>query len=895
MPDSLQHELQSALGATYVIESELGGGGMSRVFVARDTALSRAVVVKVLSPDLVEGLSAERFAREIQLAAGLQEPHIVPLLAAGATGSGLPYYTMPFVEGESLRARLERAPMSLGESVDVLRDVARALAYAHERGIVHRDIKPDNVLLSSGTAVVTDFGIAKALQLSKSSAPGSTLTQVGSSIGTPGYMAPEQAAGDDVDHRADIYAWGVMAYELLAGAHPFAGKTSAQQLMAAHIAETPLPLAARVPNAPALASLVMRCLAKDPAARPASARAVLEALPAVSGSGDVATPPARYRRRRWPWVVAAIPAVLIVAALVGWFGMLSPVERATFRLLAERDPVGLRVNRVVVSAFRNETGDPSLAGIGPLAADVLTSALATLPSLEVVDARTAAATSDVVRRMPRFFRRADAGLALADEVGAKVLVDGSYYREGDSVRVRARVLDAATGAVRQALPEITIAPRTPGAGLRTLAERAVVLLRAASDQETAQQLGNISIPASLAAQDELTAAYKVFLRRDTSVVAHANRAIALDTAWTAAYASRAYFAGHAMRFVRPGAADSALEAAQRRYNRMEPLSRALVDVTTAKAAADARAELAAAQHRYALGPNAAESHYLVANASLLNRRPHLILSVIGTLDPNRGISIPLAASHWYLLSVAYAQLEDWPAARSAALEGLRRAPLDTILCTMDMLVAGARGDVPTLQAARTRAQDALKGELTALTSRALALLATRGAHPDDARALARRWLSAAAPTANPTSPAGDIALHTIAEDWTGALPLTEPAVWYTAFPHPTWLDSLDQEGSRALVLAHLGRLREARAADARIALMEGRSWNIGAPTLWRARIAAHLGEQARAAELAEQAVHRGALWRVGGLFTIDSDPFLVPLRDDRRFRALAQPSPEDGH
>ena len=895
MPDSLQQQLQTALGSAYTIERELGGGGMSRVFVAHQVALDREVVVKILAPELAEGLSAERFAREIRLAAGMQEPHIVPVLAAGVTDAGLPYYTMPFVEGESLRARLDRALLPLGESVDILRDVARALSYAHDRGIVHRDIKPENVLLSSGTAVVTDFGIAKALQLSRTGAPGATLTQLGTSIGTPAYMAPEQAAGDDVDHRADLYAWGVMAYELLAGAHPFAGKSSAQQLIAAHIAETPPLLGALVPNAPALAALVMRCLAKDPAARPASARAVLDALPAVSGSGDVATPFARARRRRWPWVVGAIPAVLIVAALVGWFGVLSSAERATFQLLADRDPVGLRVNRVVVSPLRNETGDSSLAGIGPLAADVLTSALATLPSLEVVDARTAAATGEVVRRMPRLFRRADEGLALADEVGAKVLVDGSYNRDGDSIRVRARVLDASTGAVRQALPEIAIAPRTPGAGLRVLAERAVVLLRAASDPETGQQLGSISIPASLAAQDALAAAYKASLRRDTSVVAHANRAIALDTAWTAAYAYRAYWAGQAMRIVRPGAADSALEAARRRYDRMDPFARALLDVTTAKSTADARAELVAAQRYYALTPNAPEVHYLVANASIAYRRPRLILSAVRTLDPNRGISIPLAAPYWHLLSVAYAQREDWTAALSAAAEGLHRVPQDESLLTIDMLVAAARGDVPTLQAARTRSQDVLKDPLAVLTSRALALLATRGAHPDDARVLARRWLVAAGPTANRSSPAGDIALRAIAEDWSGALPLTEPAVWYGALPHATWLDSLDQDGSRAVVLAHLGRVGEARAAEARIALQEGRSWNIGAPTLWRARIAAHLGETARAAELAEQAVRRGGLRPIGGLYTIDSDPFLVPLRDVPRFRELARPSPEDAH
>src|SRR5512146_406472 len=220
----LRDQLQATLGGAYTLERELGGGGMSRVFVADEARFKRKVVVKVLSPELFEGISAERFEREIQLAASLQQANIVPVLSAGDAG-GMPYYTMPFVDGESLRARLARGPLSIAESVSILRDVARALAYAHERGIVHRDIKPDNVLLSRGTAVVTDFGIAKAIVASQTHSGAPTLTMTGVAIGTPAYMAPEQAAGDpDTDHRADIYSFGCLAYELLAGRPPFVAK-----------------------------------------------------------------------------------------------------------------------------------------------------------------------------------------------------------------------------------------------------------------------------------------------------------------------------------------------------------------------------------------------------------------------------------------------------------------------------------------------------------------------------------------------------------------------------------------------------------------------------------------------------------------------------------------------
>ncbi|MEO6444029.1 MAG: serine/threonine-protein kinase [Gemmatimonadaceae bacterium] len=285
MSQELRAQLQATLSGTHTLEHELSGGGMSKVFVAEETRLGRKVVVKVLSPELAQGLSVERVEREIRTAAALQQANIVPVLGVGDT-NGLPYYTMPFVAGESLRARLESGRLSINDVVSIVRDVARALAYAHTQGVVHRDIKPDNVLLSGGAAVVTDFGIAKAISAARTAGAGATLTQVGTSIGTPAYMAPEQAAGDpDVDHRADIYVLGATAYELLAGHAVFANRTP-QRMLAAHMSEMPVPVAQLRPDTPQqLADLVMQCLAKDPANRPQDAREILLGLEAVSGGG----------------------------------------------------------------------------------------------------------------------------------------------------------------------------------------------------------------------------------------------------------------------------------------------------------------------------------------------------------------------------------------------------------------------------------------------------------------------------------------------------------------------------------------------------------------------------------------------------------------------------------
>jgi tetratricopeptide (TPR) repeat protein len=261
----LFERLQTALGDTYRLDKELGGGGMSRVFLADEKALNRKVVIKLLPPEMAGGVNIDRFEREIQLAASLQHPHVVPLLTAGSQDDLL-YYVMPFIEGESLRAKLAReGELPVGETLRILRDVADALAYAHRHKVVHRDIKPDNVLIADDHALVTDFGVAKAVT---DSTGGQSLTSMGVALGTPAYMSPEQAAASpQVDHRADIYALGALAYEMLCGRPPFSG-ANPQQVLSAHVTQAPDPCTThRTSVPPALNELVMRCLAKLPADR----------------------------------------------------------------------------------------------------------------------------------------------------------------------------------------------------------------------------------------------------------------------------------------------------------------------------------------------------------------------------------------------------------------------------------------------------------------------------------------------------------------------------------------------------------------------------------------------------------------------------------------------------
>ena len=311
--------VSGALSRAYRLERALGRGGMATVYLADDLKHHRPVAIKVLHPELAAALGHERFLREVEIAARLQHPHILPLFDSGEA-NGLLYYTMPYVEGESLRARLARDhKLPIADVTRIMREMADALAEAHARGVVHRDIKPDNVLLSGGHAVVADFGIAKAVAAATETGapPNDTLTATGVAIGSPPYMAPEQAVGDvTTDHRADLYALGVVAYEALAGERPFAGLSS-QAVFAAHPTETPPPLATRRPDVPpALASLVARLLARRPEDRVQSAAEVLRLLDTEATPAAGATADGRVSRRS---VIRPAALGLIAAlALLEW-------------------------------------------------------------------------------------------------------------------------------------------------------------------------------------------------------------------------------------------------------------------------------------------------------------------------------------------------------------------------------------------------------------------------------------------------------------------------------------------------------------------------------------------------------------------------------------------------
>ena len=571
MSDPLHDALQRSLGGAYTLERELGGGGMSRVFLALDARLGRRVVVKVLHPELAAGLSAARFEREVALSARLQHPHVVPLLTAGEA-DGLPFYTMPFVEGESLRERLRReGTLPVGAAVRLLRELADALAYAHGEGVVHRDLKPENVLLSRGHAVIADFGVAKALsaatQGTERDAPANA-TGLGVAVGTPAYMAPEQAAADPAtDHRADLYALGLIAYEVLAGAHPFGGR-SPQATLAAHMTEPPAPFGERGPGVPpALEALVMRLLAKHPDDRPSSAHDVVAVLDAVTVPPDAATPGARPRPRRLGARFAA--AALVLLALVG----------ATTWYLRTRRPAGDRT--VAVLPFEN-LGRPADLYFADGVTEEIASRLARVPGLTVLG-RTSALGLRGSERSPREIGRA---------LGAAYVLRGSvrWARADDAngagatVRIVPTLVRVSSGA--EVWSEPYQAPLTDVFRLQSeMAERVAAALGTAMRDGAAP--GDAAGAGALAGGDRTTpAAFDAYvlgrfhwrkrgvesLRR---AVADFRRAIALDSNFARAWAG--YADAYSML---PGYGDRTLSAAEA-LRTAEPAARRAVALAPA--------------------------------------------------------------------------------------------------------------------------------------------------------------------------------------------------------------------------------------------------------------------------------------------------------------------------
>ena len=443
--DTVPEKLAAALAEHYRVERELGAGGMATVYAAEDLKHHRRVAIKVLRPDLAAAVGPERFQDEIEIAARLHHPHIVPVYDSGAA-DGFLYYVMPLVEGQSLRERLqEDRPIPVNDVARILTEVADALAHAHEHGLVHRDIKPENIMLSGRHVMVMDFGIAKAIRDAGSRR---SSTSIGLAMGTPEYMSPEQARGDaDLDHRADIYSLGVVGYELLTGRPPFAGG-GAESILTRHITMPPAPISDARPEAPlALVSVLQRALAKSAGERWQSAEAMRAQLEPLTNttSGQVAATRVlgtAKRKTHWPLVGAGATVLAGLAAWFVWGPAPSPngyrPNDASLGLPAA--PVGIpdlaTDPSIAVLPFQNMSSDKEQDYFSDGISEELLNLLAKVPKLRVI-ARTSSFQ----------FKGKDVGIReIARQLHVAAVLEGSVRKSGDKVRITAQLVRASDGS-----------------------------------------------------------------------------------------------------------------------------------------------------------------------------------------------------------------------------------------------------------------------------------------------------------------------------------------------------------------------------------------------------------------------------------------------------------------
>jgi len=675
--------LQTALSARYRIEREVGAGGMATVYLAQDLKHDRQVAVKVLRTELAAALGKERFLQEIKIAAGLHHPHILPLFDSGEA-DGFLFYVMPYEEGQSLREKLGReGELPITETVRILKDVVDALAHAHKRGVVHRDIKPDNVLLSDRHAMVTDFGVAKAVSEARGR---EQLTTAGVALGTPAYMAPEQAAADPhIDHRADIYAVGALAYELLTGRPPFLG-TTPQMVLSAHIAENPEPVTKfREAVPPALELLVLRCLEKKPADRWQSAEEMLPHLEALAtpsgGTTPIGTIGIDRPRRRWGVIGLATAVVVVLAAVVvaKWIPFGGGVE--------------LNPNRVLVIPFDNRTGDESLEQIGAMAADWLTEGLWELAGVvEPVPV-------EQVRQLLRAQAEGSAAPGmntegLAEATGAGTVVSGSYYQRGDSLEFQAQVFSAIEGTILGGTQPVSGSVEDPGKAIGLMRGYVTGILAARFDP-----LMRIEIPASVRppsyeAFQAYSSGLSAWVDGDfTEALRHLERASALDTTYVrasilaiSAYHNLGQLAVAESLAVEAGKSSEGLSA----YDRLR------LDFILASLRGDRVGAYRAVREAARLVPGGTTHWAAIGNAVDVNR-PREALEIQVELQPH----IPNAPGsspvfYWNSLTSAHHLLGDHHSELAVARSGREAWPSLLPVGAYEVRALAGLGDIETL-------------------------------------------------------------------------------------------------------------------------------------------------------------------------------------------------------
>jgi tetratricopeptide (TPR) repeat protein len=815
-PFSLVTQLEAALGERYTFVEEIGRGGMATVFLARERKHDRPVVLKVLNPETARALGVDRFLAEIHAAAQLAHPHILPLIDSGEAG-GLLYFVMPFLGGETLRTALRRE-RKLGTAVTyrVLHDLATALVTAHNNGIVHRDIKPENVLLVGDHAYLLDFGLVQF----RSRDTNLRITGAGAVLGTMGYMAPEQEAGSATDHRADFYAWGVLAREMLTGSEP--GWMS-RAIPPTLPGDTPAPLL----------TVLRRCLQAQAADRPQEAGELVRAMEQVlgmSGETTVRVPP----RNRW----------LVAAGLVALVGAGGYLLAQRTRYVADVDLTA----PVAVAPLTNETGDSTLGTWGRMAGDWITQGLQETGAATVIPWPYALQAEERWRADRAKGGRPDLVQVMKEETGAAIIITGAYYLDGDRVRFQAQITDAASGRLLAHADPAEASRDSVAVAIQRLREQIMGAVAVWHDEDAVATPGMTTHPPTFAAYREFDRGVTLHLTQEYDSAAGAFRhAFSLDSSFGTALV---YAATDLWNTERYSAVDSVLAQLSNRRIVLSPYQEGMVEYLRARLAGQGDRSRVLAGRMYALTKEA-RGGYTVAWSSVSTNHPREAVAALDRIDPDRG-AMRLWAPYWSLLAHARHMVGDYAGEETAAVEYEKRFPENRIPLVLMVRSAAARGDTrkvdSMLQAAESRSTDTYWSQGAAMAVAAEELVAhgrSFAANPYFNRAVS--WL------ANQLlrDPA-----HRGHRYWIGSA-LYNSGRWPEAEPY---FESLMKEYPErreyrelyALTVARTGRFEQAL-----VALGPRPQYNPGSHTYFRARIAAIAGQKKEALSLLAQAASEG--------------------------------------
>jgi tetratricopeptide (TPR) repeat protein len=828
----------------YVLDRVLGRGGMGQVVLARDELLDRDVAIKMFAEGTLHGERGKRrLLSEARAASAIDHPHVCPVHDLGEDDDGLPYIVMAYCEGETLAQRLARGPLPAGEAVAVTLAVAQGLQAAHAKGIVHRDIKPGNIMLTPAGAKLLDFGIADA--------GGPALTREGALVGTLAYMSPERARGERGDARCDIWSLGAVLFEMVTRTLPFTAGNDAGVLHA--ILHSPTPRAGE--NAaldPALARLIERMLQRDPADRYPS---MTELIAALDGGTDEGGPSPRIPKRRWRRRAPAVGAAgaLVVLAVVA---LVTPT-REEGRAQAEAAAV-LDDARVVVLPFRNQTGVDSLRVVAEWAAEWIGLELMQAGVASVVPATAARSAVEMVGGAAA--AELDLAAAVAAEFGARIIVAGSIYREADRLEFHARLYDAARGRLVRALEPVQGTVDQPSLGFTDLRTRAVSAVATLTGSEFAAFTALQSQPPTYRAYQEFSRGSELFAQSQyEAAVPYFERAARLDPSYTLPliYLSHAWGNSGRVRLVagRIEPVDSILRIVEMRRATLPAYDLNFLEFSWAVSTPhpDWERALRAARELHRIAPGARTDYDVGANLVRLNR-PGEAAAFFARLDPERG-ELRHWAPYWVMLTRAHHMLGDYRAEaaaaqrarslnpRSGAAHALHLRALITLgeteaaLATIDSILAG-----PPLEGLMT-AEHAVEESLLELIAHG---------HGDAAQRvhalLTQRYEQRLLVSDDPETREDLLFAHVVAEAW-------QPALDVLGSLRGRTTDDALILGLEGVVMGRTGRIADARARAAELAARDGiydmgRKVDSGRadlhPRRWAAEVAAAAGDSARA-------------------------------------------------